>query len=369
MRVWAEIDLGAIRRNLAEAQSRLRRGCAVLAVVKANAYGHGAVPIAREVVQAGAAYLGVASAAEGAVLRDSRITAPILVLGAMLDEELEMAAEHGLTPTLCSPEQVVRFGRLVRSRAARSPFHVKVDTGMRRSGTPLEKLPEILDAARSTGSLFLEGIYTHFPSSETEELSLAEKQLDTFEAILRELAARGVRPPIAHVSNSGAIFTLPRAQFDLVRQGITLYGLYPSAHLRKLVKLTPALSLKTRIVLLRLVPPGTGIGYNHTFVTQRPTLIATLPIGYADGYSVRYSNRASVIVRGRRVPVIGRVSMDYTTADVTDLPDVAVGDVVTVIGRDADEQVSVEELADLFGTVPHEVTCSIGQRVERVYLR
>lgn len=365
MRAWAEIDLSAFRQNLNSARKAVGNSCKIMAIVKANAYGHGAVPIAKTLLEAGADWLGVATAEEGAELRDSNIDSPILILSSTLDEELPLAVEHNLVPTISSPDQLREYAEFARSSPL--PFQIKVDTGMRRCGIDTDQLWRILETARSLPSVSFQGIYSHFASSEGEELSLARRQLEEFRKILAELDSKFLRPPLAHIANSGAIFNIADSHFDLVRQGITLCGLYPSDALRRYAELKPALTLKARIVAIRNVKPGEGVGYEHTFSPTRSSLIATISIGYEDGYSVLYSNQASAIVRGKRVPVVGRVSMDYTTVDVTGVPDVRVRDEVILIGRSGSESVSAEELAHILGSVPHEVTCSIGNRVRRLY--
>jgi len=367
-RAWAEIDFEAIRHNLRQAQERVGPDAAVLCTVKADAYGHGAVPVSRCVVRQGAAMLGVSAAAEAVELREAGIDGDILILGAIEPAELAAVFDCRLTPTVSPPDILAPLTKEANRRGLHWPVHLMVDTGMTRAGVPPEHALELARRIAETDSLRLAGVATHFACADGEDQSVTRAQLEEFRRFLACLAQICPVPPLVHVANSSAIFCVPAACFNMVRQGISLYGMTPNPAVRACVELRPALTLKARVLYVRPVPTATPVGYDHTFQTSRPSVIATLGIGYDDGLPRSASNRAEVIIRGQRVPVVGRVSMDYTTVDVTGVPDVTVGDEAVLVGRQAGAAITAEELGEWTGRIPHEVTCALGRRVKRVYL-
>jgi alanine racemase len=340
-------------------------GRKVLAVVKARAYGHGAVPVARRLVELGAHMLGAALVEEGAELRAAGITAPVLVMGPVLPEQAPAVVALRLTPVVFAlpyvkalSREAVRAGRTVR-------VHVKVDTGMGRIGiTPEDALPFITEAAGMPG-IEVEGLMTHFADADLRDKHFAAVQLDRFESLLHALDVEGVRIPLRHAANSAAVLEYGRALLTMVRPGLMLYG-YDPLEGGSGAGLRPVLSLVTRVAYLKRVSAGTPVSYGRTYVTRRESLIATIPVGYADGYSRALSNRGEAIVRGRRVPVAGRVCMDMTMLDVTDVPDAAEGDEVVLIGSAGGERITAADVAGKTGTIAYEVLCGISARVPRI---
>jgi alanine racemase len=366
----AVVDLGNIAAAIAGIRERVSDGTDVMAVVKADGYGHGAVKVAKTALASGAASLGVAYPQEGAELREAGIDAPILILGLLpLEEEraIEMAVEYRLTPTVCSTE-VPRILDSLSPADCPTPIHIKVDTGMGRLGVLPEDLFDYIRFLKTLKHITIEGIFTHFPSSDEANTAFTEKQIERFMALLSELSVRGIDIPKRHAANSGGVLAFPSSHLTMVRPGIMIYGLYPSKEVRRSIELSPAMSLLTRIRYLKRVGPGTPISYGRTHVTKSEALVATLPVGYADGYSRLLSNRGAILVRGNRAPIIGRVCMDMTMADVTHVPGVSIGDEVVLFGRDKDEEISIDEVAELIGTINYEVTCMVSKRVPRVYI-
>lgn len=367
-RVWAEVDLSAVRHNVSVLRHHLRLDTRILAVVKADAYGHGAVPFAWTALEAGASTLGVGDSGEALELREGGITAPILILGAILEEEIARIVEYDVSVTVHSPDllpllqaEARRQGRLLR-------LHLKVDTGMGRLGTSPARAVEIARAISGCSNLELEGLCTHLSSVASGNVAYSREQLDRFRETLDALQAEGLRPPIVHALNSVGVFTFPEAQYDMVRSGIALYGLDPGIFGRLQIPFHPVLALKSRIVYLKGLPEGSFVGYDQKYRTERATRIATCAVGYNDGYPYLLGNRSQVLVRGRRVPVVGTVTMDYLMLDVGDLPEASIGDEATLIGRDGVEEIRAEELAKRIGTIPYELTCGLGKRVKRVYV-
>ena len=365
---WAEISLPALRHNFRTLQQLVGPGVTVCAVVKADAYGHGAVPVARAALAHGAWMLGVGDSSEALELRDAGIDAPLLILGAIVDGEMEQVITHHITPCVHSSKRVGTLAAMAEAMGRHLDVHLKVDTGMGRLGVMPSAALDVAREIRAHPSLRLEGICTHLADSETPGDPFTEGQLDTFKTVVTQVEAETGVIPLKHAANSAAILSHPRACFNMVRPGIAAYGMGFLAKSPGHPPLRPALSLKTQVVFLKDLPEGAPVGYARTHITGRPPRIAILPIGYNDGYSFLFSNRAEVLVRGRRARVTGRVSMDYTTVDVTDVPGVEVGEEAVLIGRQGRETIPVEELARIKGTIPYEITCSLGRRVRRIYL-
>ena len=367
-RVWAEIDLPALRRNIATVRREIGPSPRLMAVVKADAYGHGAVPVAWHALRSGCDALGVGDSAEALQLRDSGITGPILILGAIIEEEIPKVVEADVAVSVHSPDLLDLLDGEARRQHRLLRLHLKIDTGMGRLGASPARAVEIAREIQSRRNLELEGLCTHLSSAFSANAAHTREQLDRFHEVVDSLGAIGIRPPVIHAANSAGMLTFPESRFDMVRTGITLYGMDPGLFRRLNLALTPILSLRTRIAFLKGVPAGTPIGYEQTWRTTRPTRIATCPVGYNDGYPRLLSNKAHALVRGRKVPVVGTVTMDYVMLDVGDLEETAVGDEVTLIGRDGLEEVRCDELASAIGTIPYEISCGLGRRVKRIYV-
>lgn len=364
----AEVDLGAIARNVGRAKLLAGEAAEVMAVVKAEAYGHGLVPVARAALGAGAAWLGVANPDEAAPLRAARIRRPILVLGPIGREWSETVVRLGLHQCLGDPGQADGLARAAAAAGKRQPVHLKVDTGMGRVGVPPREARRAAEHIAGLPSLVLVGLMTHFADAEADDPGYAREQLRAFGDACRELAAAGIPVRWRHAANSGALLALPEARFDLVRPGILLYGCHPRGGLRPGDSpLAPALRLRTEIRQLKDLPRGATVSYGRSYVAPRDIRVATLPIGYADGVGRLLSNRGQVLIRGRRAPIIGRICMDMTLVDVTEVPEARVADEAVLIGRQGEEEITADEFAAWQGTISHEVLCRIGPRVPRVY--
>ncbi len=366
-RVWAEIDLDALTHNLAVIRRRAGPGVRVMLVVKADAYGHGAVAIANHAVRCGVAALGVGTAAEALELRQSGLRVPILVLGTIVDDEAADALRHEVQLALHSADRCAMVQDLARRMNVRGRVHLNVDTGMGRLGVLPSRALDLMRAIRAASHLELAGVMTHVSAPEGALAASTFTQSRLFEEVLRQGRDEGLLRGWIHMANSAAIFTNLRPRYDTVRPGISAYGILP-VDLPGAGDLRPLMSLKSQVVFLKDLPAGASVGYASTWRAERPTRIATLPVGYNDGVSWRLGNRADVIVRGQRAPMIGRISMDYTTIDIGHVAGVTVGDHVTLIGSDGGESITVEEVAAHAGTISYEVTCSIGKRVRRTYL-
>ncbi len=367
---WAEIDLGAVAHNIREFRRVIGPAVRLMAVVKADAYGHGADPVARACLRAGADALGVARLPEAAALREGGIKAPILVFGHTPPERAETLLDLDLAQAVHSLDAASALSRAASERGGRVRIHVKVDTGMGRLGIVAadRRAPETVRAVCALPGTVPEGIFTHFASADSADKTFARGQLSAFEALLMRLGGDGVSFPLRHAANSAALLELPEAHFDLVRPGIGIYGLYPSGEVdRTRARLKPAMTLKARVVQVKAVPEGFPISYGSTYATPAPTTIATVSVGYADGYDRLLSSRGHMVVRNRRAPVVGRVCMDLTMLDVGHIPEVAVGDEVVVLGRQGDAGVSADEIAGAVGTINYEVVSAITARVPRVY--
>ena len=364
-----EIDLAALEKNVSVAR-RWSPGSQLMVVVKANAYGHGAILVARALERAGVQFLGVALIEEGLELRNAGVAAPILVLGGSYEGGYQQMLQHQLVPTIFRPEHVVELAKAAKSAGVSVVAHLKVDTGMGRIGVLPEELPGFLDHASRYPEVKLDGLLSHFASADLADPAFTREQLKRFRGAHQELLARGIHPNWRHISNSAAVMDLPEARdgdlFNLARPGLMIYGLSPTDRFALREQLHPVLCWKTKITHLKQVPAGTPISYGGTWTAPRQSVIATLPVGYADGYSRRFSSAATVLVRGRRAKIAGRVCMDLCMADVTEIPGVRIGDEVVLIGRQQAEYVSADELAALAGTISYEVLCGIGARVPRI---
>jgi alanine racemase len=367
-RSWVEVDLGSFAANWAEIRRLVGPGVKVMQVVKADAYGHGAIEISNTALTNGASCLGVANADEGVQLRVSGITAPIVILSPATDSEIDQIIKYSLTPSVSDLGFAREFQKRARKAGIQAPVHIEVDTGMGRGGTTQADACQTVREVASFPNLSIEGIFTHF--AESEILSYYnDQQWRAFNEILEKLATRGIRIPIRHAANSGAILNYPQFHLDLVRPGIMTYGIYPSAETRGKAALSPVMSFKTRVVLVKEFPEGYSIGYGRTFLTRRPTRIATIPVGYGDGFGWLLSNRGEALIRGRRVPVAGRISMDMCTLDVSQLPECAIGDEAVLMGSQGDQAITADEIAARSHSISYEILCALGKRAPRVFLR
>ncbi|OGX42701.1 MAG: alanine racemase [Omnitrophica WOR_2 bacterium RIFCSPLOWO2_12_FULL_51_24] len=364
---WTEIDLDAIVHNYHAIKARLSKKTSVLAVVKANAYGYGMVEVARRLQKEKVPYLGVASVDEGITLRRAGIKTPILVLSSVLPKEVEYALYYDLTLTVCDRDLAAAIDRTARKLKKQALVHVKIDTGMGRLGVWHDEAGRLIKDLLGFKNIVIEGIFTHFASADEEDIRYTGRQIENFKRLAAEMEISGIEIQYVHAANSAGAMLYKDSHFNMVRPGLMLYGLYPNRKLASVVKLKPALSLKTRIIYLKKTPPGRFISYGRTHMTETETVIATLPIGYADGLNRRLSNRAEMLVRGRRAPIVGRICMDHTMIDVGGIRGVKVGDEVTVIGSQKGEAITVEEVAELLETIPYEVVCWISAHVPRVY--
>lgn len=365
----AAVDLDAIRHNVRQFRRHLPDSVRLMAVVKADAYGHGAVPVARAALAAGADCLAVAFLDEALELRAGGISAPILVLGYTPPRAVEEAVKNDVTLTVYSEEVVEALGRQAAREGRDVDVHVKVETGMGRLGLLEEEFPSFLRRFIRFPHLRIKGVFTHFACADESDKGYTHFQHQRLLWFVDRLRETGMDVPLVHCSNSAAAIDLPEYAHALVRLGISMYGYYPSEEVnREVVQLKPALTLKTRIVRLKRPPEGTGISYGKTVTVDGSRWIATIPVGYADGLNRHLSNRGSALVRGRRVPIVGRICMDQAMLDVTEAMPVSVGDEVVLYGRQGDEMISVDEVARLLDTITYEVTCAVGWRVPRVYL-
>lgn len=365
---WVEVDLDRFASNLRAIRRHVGREREILLVAKADAYGHGSADMAAAAEREGVTQLGVATLLEGMQLRRSGSRLPIMAMSPMLSGEIPEAVRNQVDPTVCEmgfaralSDEAVQVERPVR-------FHVEVDTGMGRAGVDLDAAEGFLAEACALPNLRLASVYTHFPDADAADLSYALDQVARFRALLERLEARGLRPPRAHAANSAGTVNVRDSLLDWVRVGLIAYGLHPSrddAH----PELHPVMSFRSRLVQVRDLPAGTPVSYARTYVTRRATRMGIVPVGYGHGYSWLLSNRGHMLVGGRRVPILGRVTMDLTMVDVTDVPGVAVGDEVVMFGEQGGVSLPVEEVATGSGTLPYEVLCTIGKRVTRLYVR
>lgn len=334
----AEIDLQALRFNYDGIRQHVGRNIKLMGIVKANAYGHGIIEIAHALVSFGIDYLGAGFLEEGILLRKNGIKIPILVLGGVLGEQIRKFLEHDLEITVSSIELANRIeqeAQAVNSKKAR--VHLKIDTGMERIGVRAENAIQFIEKVASLKHLEIVGIYSHFASSDEKDKTFTYQQLELFDTLLKKISALGLDIPYKHIANSGAILDFPESYYSMVRPGIILYGLYPSTETSQKIKLKPVLSLKSKVVYLKEVPAGVGISYGRSYITSKKTKIATVSIGYGDGYSRRLTNKAEVIIKGKLYPVVGTVCMDQIMIDVGIDTDVHIGNDVILIGKDGDQ--------------------------------
>ncbi len=366
--VWVEIDLQAIKTNIRKIKELIGSEVQIMSVIKAEAYGHGAVKVAQIALEEGINWFGVATPEEGIALRRAGINANILVLGPLLPNQVAAFCEYNLIGTITMLESARALSLEACHRNVEMKIHIKIDTGMGRIGFyPGEAVEQIKKIAAFT-NIKVDGLYSHFATADHSDLSYARKQLTVFNKLLFNLKEQGIKIPHIHLANSAGIINLPDSYFKLVRAGIILYGLYPSSEVEKnRLSLKPAFALKTEVVQVKRVPAGTGISYGQLYHTPKETMIATLPIGYADGLNRLLSGKTRVLIGGEFYPIVGMICMDQCMVDVGDAP-VQVGDEVVLIGKQGAKEITVDEIASLLGTINYEVVCMISHRVPRIYL-
>ncbi|MBD2104370.1 alanine racemase [Leptolyngbya sp. FACHB-261] len=366
-RAWVEVDLNALEHNVRALRGLLKPSTELLAVVKADAYGHGAVTVSQSALAAGATWLGVATLPEGLELRAAGIPAPILLLGATnTPEEVQAVAQAQLQPTICTPKQALTYAETLATPLA---VHLKIDTGMSRLGTSWQSALEFVQLVQRLPNLKIASIYSHLATADDPNPALMQLQQQRFEQVVAQVRSAGLTEQRLHLANSAATLADPDLHYDLVRTGLALYGLYSAPHLSLHVDLRPVLQVRARITQVKTIAPGTGVSYGHLFVASQETRVATVAIGYADGVPRLLSNRLQAIVRGVRVPQIGAITMDQCMIDVTAVPDAQEGEVVTFLGEDGAEQISAEDWAEALGTISWEILCGFKHRLPRVTVR
>ncbi|MGB7946039.1 MAG: alanine racemase [Candidatus Binatia bacterium] len=361
------VDLDALRWNFRQIRSKIGSQVKILSMVKANAYGHGAAAVAIALAAEGSDAFGVATLEEGVELRQANINAPILVLAGAYPEQIEQFFDLHLTPVVHDLESLKQLDAAVRSSKRKLRVHLKVDTGMGRLGLLAAEIDSWLPAIQRLNALEIEGVFSHFSHAESVEGDYTRQQLRIFQHAIDRLRSGGIGPTVVHLANSAATITLPASYFDMVRPGLMLYGIYPSPTMANQISLKPVLSWTTRVLQIKKVPVGTSVSYGQTFITERKSHIATLPLGYADGYPRLLSNRGEVLVKGKKAPVVGRVCMDLTMIDVTDIREIRQGDEVVLLGRQGDAEISADEMAAWSNTISYEILTSIGARVTRIH--
>lgn len=377
-RTWAQIDLDALEYNFKSIKSKLKKDTKVLCVLKADAYGHGAGFLVKEYEKMGADWYGVSNLDEAIELRKNGAKKPILIFGYTPSNMAHLLYKYDISQALFSLEYAQKLHEKCKSKNLKLKVHLKIDTGMSRIGffaqtkENIEKsLQEIIEIKETMPELELEGMFTHFSVSDdiTNNRRYTIKQYDNFMSMAKKLESSGIKIPLKHCCNSGGIINFPEMHLDMVRAGVILYGLHPSKETENKIDLKPVMQLKTVISQVKTIPKDVSISYGRTFVSKKEMKIASVAIGYADGYSLRFSNKAEMIVSGKRAPIVGRVCMDQLMLDVSNIGGVHEGDIVTVFGKDGDQTITVDELADLIGTINYEIICLIGKRVPRVYVK
>lgn len=366
-RAWVEIDRGALVHNVRQLKGILQAGTQLMAVVKADAYGHGAVKVAEIALSAGASWLAVATLQEGIQLREAGILAPILVLGAInTPAEVEAIAHWQLQATLGNAQQAFLFSETLTQVGATLPVHLNLDTGMSRLGTAWHQAVEFVRLVRQLPRLQLASVYSHLATADDLDRRVMRQQHQRFQAAIAQLRSQGLTPPCFHLANSAATMSDRALHYDWVRVGLALYGLYPAPHLRSTLPLKPVLQVKARIAQIKTIPKGMGVSYGYQYIAQRDLQVAVVGIGYADGVPRNLSNRLRVLLRGQLVPQIGAITMDQLMLDVTDIRDLHVGEVITLLGCDGEQQISADDWAEQLGTISWEILCGFKHRLPRV---
>ncbi|WP_088227990.1 alanine racemase [Desulfosporosinus sp. FKB] len=363
--VWAEVNLQALKENYYKLQTYTQSE--MMPIVKADAYGHGAIPVAKTLMSCGAKRFGVAILEEALELKAAFPELDVMVIGAPESDQWEAFVKEDVIPAIFHLSQARALSEAAVKFNRRARLHLKIDTGMGRIGFRDTDVSEIMKVA-ALPNLFIEGIFTHFATSDQKDLTFARQQLKRFQLLYDKLEKAGLKIPIRHTANSAAILQFPEAHFELVRPGISLYGLVPSSQVGGNVGLEPVMSWKAKVTHVKKIKTGETVSYGRTFQAAYPTTVATIPLGYADGLRRALSNYGEMLIQGRRSTIIGRVCMDQTMLEVTKIQGVKVGDVVTILGKDGYEQITATEMAEWLGTISYEVVCGISKRVPRIYL-
>jgi len=361
---WAEVNLKNLAHNFSQIKKILSPKTKIMVCVKADAYGHGLIPVSKKLVSCGVDYLAVASIDEGIKLRKAGVKLPILILGLILKKDIGPLFEYKLTTTVCDEELARALNSKARVKGSNLNVHIKVDTGMGRIGVLHKDAHELVKKIHKMKYVNIEGIFTHFAFADMSS-EFTSYQIGLFNDLIRNLSKEGINIPLIHSANSMGVIGYKDSHFNMVRPGLVIYGLYPRRDIK--LKLKPVLSLKTRVLFVKKLPKGYGVSYGHDYVTKNDTTIVTLPIGYGDGYPRNLSNRAPVLIRGGRFKISGRICMDQIMVDVGDLK-ARVGDEVVLIGSQEKNKITAEELASLCDTIPYEIVCGLGSRVPRVYI-
>lgn len=362
---WAEINLSALRHNISAIKSRVADGAKFCAVVKADAYGHGAVAVAREAVAQGADYLAVAVLSEAVKLREAGFTTPILILGPTQPQEADVVVRYRITQAVFTVEQAAALAAAALRQHTHAKVHLVVDTGMGRIGVRPGNAGAVAAAIAGLPGIWLEGMFSHFASADSKDKMYAAEQFRRFQEAVAAVEARGIKLELRHIANSAAILEMPETHLDMVRAGIILYGLWPSDEVEHVIDLRPVMKVKARLSCVKDYHPGETVSYGRTFMAAREMRVGTLPVGYADGYTRLYAGKAVVEIKGQRVPVVGRICMDQCMVDVTDVNGARVGDETVLFGSPT---LTADEAAGWLGTINYEVVCMISPRVPRVYV-
>lgn len=363
-RAWVEIDLNALAYNVRQIKSILSPRTALMAVVKADGYGHGAVVVAQTAIENGATWLAVATLAEGIELRQAEINVPILLLGAINStEEINEIAKWQLQATICNPQQALIFSNSLQTSL---PVHLKLDTGMSRLGTNWQEALEFVSLVHQLPNLEIAGIYSHFATADERDPTIMNLQHQRFESAIAKIKAQGIMPNLLHIANSAATLQDPVFHYDLVRVGLAIYGLYPASHLQEKVDLKPVLQVKARVTQVKKISQGTGVSYGYKYICDRDTAIAVVGIGYADGVSRKLSNRLQAIIRGELVRQIGAITMDQMILDVSRIDNLQPGEIVTLLGQEGEHNITVDDWANILDTISWEIICGFKHRLPRI---
>jgi len=366
-RAWVEVDLNALSHNVREIKRLISSETDLMAVVKADAYGHGAVSVAQTVLKTGASWLGVATIPEGIELRQAGITAPIVVLGATYTpDQICAIAQWQLQPTVCTPQQALVFSEILSDTDWVVPVHIKLDTGMSRLGAPWQQAAEFVKLIQGLPNLTIASIYSHLATADSLDQTVMRQQQARFQQAIRTIAQIQPKMPRLHFANSAATLTDPGLHYDMVRVGLGLYGLYPAPHLRHTCNLKPLMQIKARVTQVKTIEAGTGVSYGYRFIADRPLRIAVIGIGYADGVPRLLSNQMQVLIRGQQVRQLGAITMDQMMIDVSTVPNVQAGEVVTLLGSDGDYEITADDWANAIGTISWEILCGFKHRLPRV---
>ena len=367
MPAWVEVDLDVMKWNLERVRELLSDEVRILLVVKADAYGHGAVRVARLASECGVHMFGVATLDEGKELREAGIAEPILILSPILKDEMPYAVDYDLAISVSSYTQASVVSKTALGKGTKGRVHVEVDTGMGRAGVLFDRAFDEITAMNKLDGIVLEGIYTHFPASDSDE-DFTSAQVEEFSGLVERLSEEGINFEYVHCANSAAIINFPSSYFDMVRPGLVIYGNMPSLNLKGKLDLVPVMSFKTKLVLVKDIEPGMSVSYGRTFVADRRIKMGIIPVGYGHGLSHRLSNKGKVLFRGRRVPIIGRVTMDMTMIDLSGFDRPGIGEEIVIFGRQGDDEITVDDIAGWDGSLNYEILCRISKRVTRVYM-